>query len=65
MAANFFMENPGGATKLTGVQYFLFFVFTMLAAATIFSMLARKYMPKDFVQEDDANAGLEAEVEMH
>lgn len=66
MAVNFFMENPDGTTKLTGVQYYLFFVFTMLAAATIFSMLARKYMPKDFVQEeDDPEADLEAEAEMH
>lgn len=38
----------------------------MLAAATIFSILARKYLPKDFVQEeDDPDADLEAEAEMH
>ncbi len=66
MAVNYFMENPDGTTRLTGVQYFLFFAFAMLGAAILFSVLARRYLPRDFVQEeDDPDADLRAEVEMH
>ncbi|MCB1061908.1 MAG: POT family MFS transporter [Verrucomicrobiae bacterium] len=67
MAVNFFMENPDGSTRLTGVQYYLFFVFAMLAAAVLFVILARKYLPRDFVQDEDdehPKADMEAEVEM-
>ncbi len=66
MAVNLFMENPDGTTKLTGVQYYLFFVWAMLGAAILFALLARRYLPRDFVQEEDeSDKDLEAEVEMH
>ena len=66
MAVNLFMENPDGTMKLTGVQYYLFFVFAMLGAAVLFVLLARRYLPHDFVQEEDADEDDHvAEIEMH
>jgi POT family proton-dependent oligopeptide transporter len=66
MLVNLFLEKPDGANRLTGVEYYLFFVFAMLGSAILFVLLARRYLPRDFVQEEGPGEDdLEAGVEMH
>ena len=64
MAVNFAIANPDGSSKLTGVQYYMFFSGLMLAAAIVFVFVARTYKPKTFLQDSDVSDA-EADGEMH
>ena len=50
------MKNPDGTSKLEGANYFHFFTILMLATAIVFSIVARFYRGKTYIQDEDPNA---------
>ena len=53
MAVNFLIQNPDGTSKLTGVDYYLFFSGTMLLAAITFLGVIKWYgSEKPVIAED-------------
>ena len=56
MAVNFLIQNPDGTSKLTGVDYYLFFSGTMLLAAVAFLGVIKWYgSEKPIIAEDPAD----------
>jgi POT family proton-dependent oligopeptide transporter len=49
---NWFIENEDGTSKLTGPQYYWFFVIAMLVTAILFVPLAARYKVKDYIQDE-------------
>jgi len=49
---NWFIENEDGTTKLTGPQYYWFFVIAMLVTAVLFVPVAAQYKVKDYIQDE-------------
>ena len=50
-AVNAFIQNPDGTSKLTNVEYYLFFSAAMLVTALIFIPVAYFYKEKTYIQE--------------
>jgi POT family proton-dependent oligopeptide transporter len=53
---NFFIQNPDGSVKLTGANYFLFFVKIMLVTAVLFIFVSYFYRGKTYIQEEGGAA---------
>jgi len=53
---NFLIEDEGGAARLAGADYYLFFTALMAATAVLFSVLARFYRGDTYLQESLAVA---------
>ena len=51
---NYFIQNPDGTSKLTGVEYYLFFSALMFVAAVLFVFVARFYKDTTHLQEETA-----------
>jgi POT family proton-dependent oligopeptide transporter len=51
---NYFIQNPDGTSKLTGVEYYLFFSALMFVAAVLFVFVARFYKDRTHLQEETA-----------
>lgn len=49
---NFFIQNPDGSVKLTGANYFFFFVRIMLVTAVLFIFVSYFYRGKSYIQEE-------------
>jgi POT family proton-dependent oligopeptide transporter len=49
---NSFIANADGTSKLTGVQYFLFFAGVMAITTVIFVFVAKAYKEETIIQED-------------
>ena len=64
MVVNFVIENPDGTSKLTGVEYYLMFAGLMLAAAIVFSLMAKNFPIQTFVQDEEVSDE-EAASEVH
>lgn len=50
-AVNFFIQEPGGKSKLEGAAYYWFFTILMVVAAFLFVFVARKYRVKNYTQD--------------
>jgi POT family proton-dependent oligopeptide transporter len=50
---NFFISNPDGSSKMSDFNYYLFFAGLMFAATLIFSIVARFYRGKTYLQSQD------------
>jgi POT family proton-dependent oligopeptide transporter len=48
---NFVIQNPGGASKLAGADYYLFFSAAMFVAAILFIFVAMRHKSNDYIQE--------------
>ncbi|HMJ88260.1 MAG TPA: POT family MFS transporter [Candidatus Acidoferrum sp.] len=55
-AVNFFIGNPDGTSKLTGAQYFYFFVWVMLGTALVFLFVSPFYRGKTYIQDEAPSA---------
>ncbi|MHB8524289.1 MAG: POT family MFS transporter [Limisphaerales bacterium] len=51
-AVNFFIQNPDGTSKVTGVDYFLFFAALMFVAAILFIFVAMRYQEERYIQDE-------------
>ena len=51
-AVNFFIQNADGSTKLSGIQYYLFFAALMLVTALVFIAVASRYRERTYPQEE-------------
>jgi POT family proton-dependent oligopeptide transporter len=51
-AVNFFIQNDDGSTKLSGVQYYLFFAGLMFTTAVVFIAVASRYHERTYLQEE-------------
>jgi POT family proton-dependent oligopeptide transporter len=49
---NWFIRNEDGTSKLSGPGYYWFFVIAMLATAVLFIPVARRYRPRDYIQDE-------------
>jgi POT family proton-dependent oligopeptide transporter len=49
---NFFIQNPDGSVKLTGANYFFFFVKVMLVTAVLFIFVSYFYRGKTYLQQE-------------
>jgi POT family proton-dependent oligopeptide transporter len=49
---NFFIQNDDGSTKLSGVEYYLFFAAMMLITAVAFIAVASRYQERTYLQEE-------------
>ncbi len=49
---NWFIRNPDGTSKLSGPDYYWFFVVAMLVTAVLFIPVARWYRPRDYIQDE-------------
>jgi POT family proton-dependent oligopeptide transporter len=49
---NFFIQNPDGSVKLTGANYFYFFIAVMLVTSVLFVFFARFYQGKTYIQDE-------------
>jgi POT family proton-dependent oligopeptide transporter len=52
-AVNVFIQNKDGTTKLSGVNYYLFFAGLMFATALLFIVVAKLYRGQTFIQGDE------------
>ncbi len=52
---------PGPTNKLTGAGYYLFFAGLMLLAALTFIPVAKWYQPKEYLQEEGSEEGMDPE----
>lgn len=50
---NFFISNPDGTSKMSDFNYYLFFAGLMFVATAIFSVVARYYRGKTYLQSQD------------
>lgn len=50
---NFFISNPDGSSKMSDFNYYLFFAGLMFVATAIFSVVARFYRGKTYLQSQD------------
>jgi POT family proton-dependent oligopeptide transporter len=48
---NKLIQNPDKTSKLTGVQYYVFFDALMLVTATVFIFVALRYKEQTYIQE--------------
>jgi proton-dependent oligopeptide transporter, POT family len=53
---NVFIQNPDKTSKLTGVQYYLFFDVFMLLTAIIFIFVALRYKEQTYIQQEAASS---------
>jgi len=51
-AVNFFIQNPDGTLKLSGANYFFFFVKVMLVTAVLFLFFAKFYRGNTYIQDE-------------
>jgi len=51
-AVNFFIQNPDGTLKLSGADYFYFFVKVMVATAILFVIVSPFYKGKTYIQDE-------------
>ena len=51
-AVNFFIQNADGSTKLSGIQYYLFFAALMFVTALVFIAVASRYRERTYLQEE-------------
>jgi POT family proton-dependent oligopeptide transporter len=49
---NYLIENEDGTSKLPGASYYWFFTIAMLVTAIIFIPVARRYKPKEYIQDE-------------
>lgn len=49
---NHFIQNPDGSTKLTRVNYYLFFTALMLGTAILFAIVSPVYRGKTYIQDE-------------
>jgi POT family proton-dependent oligopeptide transporter len=49
---NMVIENADGTSKLPGASYYWFFAIAMLATSVLFIPIARRYKPKDHIQDE-------------
>jgi POT family proton-dependent oligopeptide transporter len=49
---NYLIENEDGTSKLPGASYYWFFTIAMLVTAFIFIPVARRYKPKEYIQDE-------------
>ncbi len=49
---NYFIQDEAGTSRLTGVQYFLFFTLFMLGGAIAFTIVARFYRGRTYIQDE-------------
>jgi POT family proton-dependent oligopeptide transporter len=49
---NDIIKNEDGTSKLPGASYYWFFVIAMLVTSILFIPLARRYKPKEFIQDE-------------
>jgi POT family proton-dependent oligopeptide transporter len=49
---NMVIENADGTSKLPGASYYWFFAIAMLATSFLFIPIARRYKPKDHIQDE-------------
>ncbi len=49
---NYLIENEDGTSKLPGASYYWFFSIAMLVTAVIFIPVARRYKPKEYIQDE-------------
>ncbi|MBL1432898.1 MAG: MFS transporter [Gammaproteobacteria bacterium] len=52
---NFFIQNPDGTSKLEGADYFIFFTLIMLVTTLLFTLYARFYKEKTYIQHEMIN----------
>ena len=60
---NHFIQNPDGTSKLTEVQYYLFFTGCMLATALVYVVFSQFYRGQTFIQDDELSEEIMAEAE--
>jgi POT family proton-dependent oligopeptide transporter len=53
---NVFIQKPDGTSKLTGLQYYLFFDVVMLVMAFLFIFVAAKYREQTYLQDESEQA---------
>ena len=53
---NVFIQNPDKTSKLTGVQYYLFFDVVMLVTAIVFIFVALRYKEQTYIQDQRTTA---------
>jgi POT family proton-dependent oligopeptide transporter len=51
-AVNFFIDVPGGESRLAGVDYFLFFTLLMLVTAMLFIVVSRRYRGRVYLHAE-------------
>jgi POT family proton-dependent oligopeptide transporter len=51
---NFFILRPDGTTKMSDLQYYLFFAALMFAATIVFTIVARYYRGRTYLQSQEA-----------
>jgi POT family proton-dependent oligopeptide transporter len=49
---NYLIQDEGGTSRLTGVQYFYFFTLLMLSGAIAFTIVARFYRGRTYIQDE-------------
>jgi POT family proton-dependent oligopeptide transporter len=49
---NFFIQNPDGSVKLSGANYFYFFVAVLVVTGLLFVLVARFYKGKAYIQDE-------------
>jgi POT family proton-dependent oligopeptide transporter len=50
---NYLIENEDGTSKLPGASYYWFFTIAMLGTAFIFIPVAKRYVVKEYIQDED------------
>ena len=50
---NFFIANPDGTSKMSDLNYYLFFAGLMLVASLIFAVVANFYKYRTYLQSQD------------
>jgi POT family proton-dependent oligopeptide transporter len=53
-AVNFFIDKPGGESRLAGADYFLFFTLLMLVTATLFVLVSRRYRGQVYLHPEQS-----------
>ncbi|MFC1637233.1 MFS transporter, partial [Planctomycetota bacterium] len=51
-AVNDIIQNEDGTSKLPGASYYWFFTIAMIVTAVLFIPLARRYKPKEYIQDE-------------
>ena len=51
-AVNDYIKNEDGTSKLPGASYYWFFTIAMIVTAVFFIPLARRYKPKEYIQDE-------------
>lgn len=50
---NFYIQNPDGTSKLSGAEYYYFFIKVVFVAGIIFIFVARWYAVKTYMQQEE------------